>query len=182
MVDLGSRTLAARTGAEVRWEELPRYRGGYQVSIAPLGGGAAIYPDGYPAGNLPNGTSVARFTGKLTCGTSYVTTWTGGVVISQVRFTTGKCPDPLPLYSGDNPTAQRLCYRLPGCPGSLVFLAPLVVAGTLFGFGVRSAPLLLGAGTIVYFSLGVLLMPSVWIYLFTLVGGGACVLLWRVLR
>lgn len=185
ITDQGRNTRLGRTSLLVEWATPGGFTvGNYEVTLAPAAGGLERYPEGHETGRLrgqlPVGTNRALF-GGLECATEYVVTFRYQSVRSQAKGMTAPCVEPLPLYDGDNALAKKLCYRLPGCPPSLVFLVPLVVAAGLMG-AVRNVGIALGGGAIAYLVLGTLLMPNPFIYIFFVAAMGAAVLLWRMVR
>ena len=89
---------------------------------------------------------------------------------------------PPPLSEHDNPFVQRFCGRIPGCPESVIFIAPIIAVIAVFAAGGRNPAILLfiGGGVMAIFL--VILSPNIFTFLFIAMVAVASLLLWKFMR
>ena len=89
---------------------------------------------------------------------------------------------PPPLSDHDNPFVQRFCGRIPGCPESVIFIAPIIAVIAVFAAGGRNPAILLfiGGGVMAIFL--VILSPNIFTFLFIAMVAVASLLLWKFMR
>lgn len=93
-----------------------------------------------------------------------------------------KANNPLPLNDSDNPFVAKMCWRLPACPLTILFGAPLVMVAAVWSAGGRHPALLIMSGAATFFGFMVLLQPNP----FTVIAMGLVsiggFLAWRTVR
>ena len=89
---------------------------------------------------------------------------------------------PLPLSEHPDPFVRQLCWRIPGCPLSIIFLAPLIAVGSVIKAGGRHPALLGGTFFGVLCGGFVLLDPNPFTIVIMLAVAGSSFVLWRLLR
>ena len=150
----------------------------YQISAEV--GGDTYYPHAFPSGQVPADTQ--RVLIPVPCNSDVnISFQPAGRLLERAQAKTGPCVDLPNIYDGDNDLARRLCHRFPGCPASLVFLMPVVAGIVVFSL-TRHPALTLAVGAGVYVTLGALLMPNPFIFVFFVLMMGASVLIWRLVR
>ena len=77
---------------------------------------------------------------------------------------------------------NTMCWRIPACPASIIFLGPMIVAGMSFSLGAREPLLLGGIAAAVFIALLVVAFPNP--FLFVVLGGSvaAAVIIWTFMR
>ena len=166
----------------ITWPEQAGYTGAYQATFTATGTSRALRPvEADNAGNLPNTARRATF-GRFGCGTVGTVTLVYGSRSASGEAATAECVDGPALSENEDEFIRRLCWRLPGCPASAVFLAPIIVAGFMLSAGVRHPAGLLGAAVAAYGVAAVFLLPNIFTLIFTLLGAGSAVIIWRMMR
>ena len=89
---------------------------------------------------------------------------------------------PHPLNDSENEFVRTICWRIPGCPASVLFIAPVVSVVAVFAAGGRHPALLLFIGGGMFGLFLVLLLPNIFTFLFVGAVGVCTLLLWKFLR
>ena len=86
----------------------------------------------------------------------------------------------LPLSESGDPFVDRLCWRFPGCPLSVIFVAPLIMVATVYKAGGRHPALLTLAGGGTFAGALVLLAPNPFTFFTVGAVAVASFILWKV--
>lgn len=90
--------------------------------------------------------------------------------------------NPLPLKEDPNPWVEKLCWRLPACPLSIVFLSPLIAMGAVIQAGSRNPALIGLAGGAAFAGFMILLDPNPFAFFTMGLVVLASFLIWRLAR
>ena len=88
----------------------------------------------------------------------------------------------LPLKETGNPFVDRICWRFPGCPLSVIFSGPLIMVGTVSRLGGRHPALLTLAGAGTFAGLMVLFDPNPFTFVIVGLVAVAVLMLWRLVK
>ena len=89
---------------------------------------------------------------------------------------------PAPLSEHENKFVREFCGRIPGCPASVIFLAPVIALTAAFLAGSKNPALLLGIGGGTMSLFMVILDPNIFTFLFVALVGLMSVVLWKFFR
>ena len=89
---------------------------------------------------------------------------------------------PLPISDHDNPLVQKMCWRIPACPLSILFLAPLVMVGAVVWAGGRNPAIITLAGGGTFAGFMVVLDPNAFSFILLGAVSLASLMLWRMVK
>ena len=106
--------------------------------------------------------------------------WSVGAATAQEETPVPVSQEPRDAEGED--LVNTMCWRVPACPASIIFLGPMIVAGMSFSLGAREPLLLGGIAGAVFIALLVVAFPNP--FLFVVFGGSvlAAVLIWTFMR
>ena len=90
--------------------------------------------------------------------------------------------EPLPISDHENPIVQKMCWRIPGCPLSIIFLAPFIMVAVVVKAGGRHPAIITLAGGGTFAGLMVVLQPNAFAFILVGVVGLAALMLWQMVK
>ena len=89
---------------------------------------------------------------------------------------------PLPISDHDNPLVRQMCWRIPACPLSILFLAPLIMVGVVVKAGGRHPAIITLAGGGTFAGFMVVLQPNAFSFILLGAVSLASLMLWRMVK
>ena len=90
--------------------------------------------------------------------------------------------EPLPISDHDHPLVQKMCWRIPACPLSIIFLAPLIMVALVVKAGGRHPAVITLAGGGTFAGFMVVLQPNAFSFILVGVVGLASLMLWQMVK
>ena len=90
--------------------------------------------------------------------------------------------EPYPISDHEDPFVRKMCWRLPACPLSTIFLAPLIMVAVVVKAGGRHPAVITLAGGGTFAGCMVLLQPNAFAFILVGAVGLASLMLWRRAR